>query len=125
MAYEIPGFSWTLVAAEDLTDSQYCGVDVDSDGKAALPSAGGAGVGVLRNHPDEDQSGTIVSSGIVKGRIGPTGVNAKDNVTVDGDGKFIQASSGDAHWGRALETNAADEVGTILLQLGGAAAAGS
>lgn len=126
MAYEIPGFSWTLVAGEDLTESQYCGVDLElTTGQAVLPSAGGRIIGVLRNKPDDEQPATVVSSGVVMGLIGDTGVVAGNNVTVDADGAFIQASSGDTHCGIAVKSNAAGEIGTILLQLGGAAAAGS
>lgn len=125
MAYETPGFSWTLVAGESLASSQYCCVDVDSSGEAVLPVEGGDIVGVTRNHPAIGETTTIVSSGIVMGRVGITGVNAGDKVTCDDDGTFIQASSGDSHVARALKTNAAGELGTFLLQIGGAAAAGS
>jgi hypothetical protein len=125
MAYEIPGFSWSLIAGEDLTGSQFCCVDLDSSGKAVLPVQGKAVVGVLRNKPDTAATATVVSSGIVKGSIGITGVVAGNNVTTDDDGTFIQASNGDYHVGRALKSNAAGEIGTILLQIGGANAGGS
>jgi len=126
VAYEIPGFSWSLVAGEDLSGSQYCGVDVEvSTGLAVLPSAGGRVVGVLRNKPAEGGTATVVTTGVVMAKIGATGVVAGNNVTVDTNGKIIQASSGDSLLGVALKTNAAGEIGTILLLNGVAAAAGS
>lgn len=125
MAYEIPGFSWTLIAGENLSTKQHCGVDINSDGEAVLPVQSSDIVGVLRNKPVEGGTATIVTTGIVMAKIGITGVVAGNNVTVDDDGTFIQATSGDRLAGRALKTNAAGEIGTILLLIGGAAGAGS
>lgn len=124
MAWEIPGFSWTRQAGEDLTDSQYCAVDL-SGGEVVLPSAGGNVVGILRNKPDDGQSATIVTTGIVMVRVGTTGINADDIVTADSDGTIVQATAGDFGIGRALETTAPGGVGTVLLLLGIGAAAGS
>lgn len=118
MAREIPGFSHTLVAGEDLTTSQFCGVDIGrggDGGKAVLPSAGGRCVGILQNKPDDGQSGTIVTSGVSKVLVGNTGIAAGDNVTVDSDGTIIQAASGDTPIGVAEATNAPGELGTVLL----------
>lgn len=117
MAYEIPGFSWTLVAAEDLTDSQFCAVDIDSDGKAALPTQGSRVVGVLRNKPDINESATVVSDGIVKVRIGVTGLNPGDNVTCDDDGTGIQATNTNVAFGRCITGGSPDGVATVLLQI--------
>ena len=125
MAYEIPGFSWTLIAGEDLTASQFCGIDVDGDGEAVLPVEGGRCVGFTRNKPDTGEEVTVVSTGIVKAQIGITGVVAGNNVTVDDDGTVIQAANGDISVGVALKTNASGEIGTILLLIGQSAVTGS
>jgi hypothetical protein len=126
VSYEIPGFSWTAVAGQDLTLSQFCAVDLEyNTGEAVLPSEGGRAVGVLRNHPDDEQSAVIVSTGIVLAKIGIAGIKAGDNVTVDSNGTILPASSGDALLGVALQTKNAGELGTILLLNGVAAAAGS
>lgn len=125
MAYEIPGFSWTLEAGEDLSDSQYCAVDVNSSGKAVLPVQGKRVVGILRNHPGstfstppDSEAATIVSTGIVKARVGITGVTAGQNVTCDDDGTIIQCTSGDVALGRALQSAVAGAITTVLLQIG-------
>lgn len=125
MAYEIPGFSWTLIAGEDLSSSQFCGIDVNSDGEAVLPVQGGRCVGVTRNKPVADAETTVVSTGIVKAKIGITGVVAGNNVTVDDDGTVIQATSGDISIGIALKTNASGEIGTVLLLIGQSVVTGS
>lgn len=126
MAYEMPGFSFTLVAGEDLTLSQFCGVDVEhGTGDAVLPGAGLRICGVVQNKPDEGESATIVNDGISKVQVGTTGVRAGDSVTVDADGTFIQASAGDIGAGIALKTNAPGELGTVLLQLAAAEVSGS
>ena len=53
MAYEIPGFSFTLVAAEDFRTSQFCAADVNGAGLAITPTADGArAIGVVQNKPN-------------------------------------------------------------------------
>jgi hypothetical protein len=126
VAYEIPGFSFTLVAGEDLTASQFCAVDVEvSTGQAVLPTEGGRAIGVVQNNPDDGEPATIVVTGVTKVLVGATGVVAGNNVTVDDDGTFIQASGTDLAIGVALKTNAAGELGTVLLLNGGAPGTGS
>lgn len=121
MAYEIPGFSYTLIAGEDLTGSQFCAVDIErGTGAAVLPVEGDRVVGILQNKPDDGQSCTLVQTGISKVKVGATGIEAGDNVTCDDDGTIIQASSGDIIVGVAMKTNASGELGTVLLQLGNA-----
>lgn len=125
-AYEMPGFSYSLIAGEDLTGSQFCGVDIDSSGKAVLPTEGGRCIGILQNKPDEDQVATLVYDGISKCSIGVTGVVAGNNVTVDDDGTIIQAAANDESVGVALQTHAAGEMGTVLIHFGiGAQSQGS
>jgi hypothetical protein len=98
-------------------------VDIDVNGEAVLPAAGAMGVGVVRNKPVEGQSATIVSDGIMMAHVGTGGITAGDLVTVDADGHFVTAAAGNAIWGRALKTNAVDEVGTVLFSALGAGAA--
>jgi len=125
VAYEIPGFSFTLIAGEDLSGSQFCGVNVDGDGHAILPTQGARAVGVIQNKPDNGEAATVVVTGVTKVLVGITGFVAGDNVTVDDDGSIIQATSGDRCIGVALQTAAAGTLGTVLLLNGGAAVAGS
>lgn len=126
MAYEIPGFSFTLVAGEDLTSSQFCAVDVEvSTGQVVLPTAKGRAIGVVQNKPDDGFAATIVVTGVTKALVGVGGVIAGNNVTVDDDGTIIQAGSGDRCIGLALSTGAAATLQTVLLLNGGATVAGS
>ena len=125
MAYEIPGFSWTPLAGEDLSSSQFCGVDIDSAGEAVLPAAGGRCVGFIRNKPALGEAVTLVTTGIVMAEVGATGINAGDNVSVNAAGKVVQSVSGDISVGVALSTNASGEVGTILLLIGQSVVTGS
>lgn len=125
MAYEIPGFSFTLLAASDLSGSQFCGVDVDSAGKAALPVQGKRCIGFIQNKPKSGEAATIVVSGVTKVKVGITGLVAGNNVTVDDDGTAIQPTNLDRAIGVALKSSAVGEIGTVLLLNGQAVVAGS
>lgn len=124
MAFEIPGFSWTLQAGEDLSGSRFCGVDIVG-GEAVLPVQGGRCIAIVRNNPLEDESATLVTTGISKVKVGITGIQVDDNVTVDDDGTIIQAASGDISIGVALSTTPAGEIGTVLLLIGQSVVTGS
>lgn len=67
MAYEIPGFSFTLVAAADLSANQFKFVKLDTNGlAAAIAAATDLPIGVLQNAPISGQEATIVVDGITK-----------------------------------------------------------
>lgn len=103
MAYEIPGFSFTLVAAADLSASQFRFVEVNSTGKAAVPTLAGSVVGVRQNKPKANEATTIVHDGIsfveAGGAIAIGGL-----VTTDATGRAVAATTGQQTHGRALET---------------------
>src|SRR4051812_18754803 len=63
MAYEIPGFTHTLVAGADLSANQFRFVD-NVGGLAVRPTAGGRVVGVQNNLPRDGEATTVVASGI-------------------------------------------------------------
>lgn len=116
MAYEIPGFSFTLVAAEDFRTSQFCAGDVDAAGKVITPTADGARVaGVVQNKPNVGELATIVASGITKAKIGVGGVTAGQGVRAMTDGRITAEAVASHSIGIALKTNAVNELGTILL----------
>lgn len=126
MAYEIPGFSFTLVAGEDLTESQFCAIDVEqATGHAILPNVGSRAIGVIQNKPDDGEAATVVVTGVTKVFVGTGGIGAGDNVTVDDDGSIIRATSDDLCIGIALTNASAGALGTVLLLNAGAAVAGS
>lgn len=125
MAHEVPGLTITLIAATDLSGSQFCGVDIDSAGKAAFPVQGKRCVGIVQNKPKSGEAATVMVSGISKVKIGITGIVAGNNVTVDDDGTIIQATNLDRSIGVALKSGVAGTIGTVLLMNGQAVVAGS
>lgn len=67
MAYEIPGFMFSLEAAADLSAQQYKFVKIDTNGKcAAIAAATDLPCGVLQNAPTAGQAATIMRDGISK-----------------------------------------------------------
>lgn len=121
MAYEIPGFSFTLPAGVDLSSSLYCGVTLSSTSKAVLPAAQGDRiVGVLNNKPKANEAATIVQTGIVQMKAGDV-VNLSAGGTVvmaDTSGRAVPftGTAGDYPVGVALEAaSAANIIIAVLL----------
>lgn len=122
MSYQLLGPVITLVAAADLSSSQGCCVTVDSNGKAALPSAGGAVIGVLiDNTATLGQSAAIQTRDVAEVKLGGT-VSKGDKVKTDSSGRAVTATAADilagAHFGVCLEGGAINTMGTILLMAG-------
>lgn len=88
MAYEIPGFSFTLVSAADLRTDQFHFVNIDATGKAALAAAGTRVAGVIQNKPNAGHSTTLVVSGVSKVVAGGV-VTAGDDVSSDSTGRAV------------------------------------
>lgn len=107
MVYEIPGFSYTLLAGADWsvkdTTGQFRFVELANTGKAVAPTLGGNVVGVRQNLPALNQPTTVVESGIVFIEAGAA-VTAGDIVTTDATGRVITAAATHLQHGRALET---------------------
>lgn len=117
MAYEIPGFSYTLVSAADFSvTGQFRAVNVDATGKAALPAAGGRIAGILNNKPKAGESATIVQSGISACEAGAA-VTIGSTVEVDATGRVVPRAAGVAV-GIALETASAAGVKIAVLLSG-------
>lgn len=93
MAYEIPGFSFTLPAGVDLTGSLFRGVNIDANLKAVLPAAGGRIVGFVNNKPNTNEAATIVGSGIVQAEAGAA-ITAGADVQVDNVGRIVPLTTG-------------------------------
>jgi len=68
MAYEIPGFAFTLPASANLSTFQYTFVTVDAAGEAGPPATTGEAIlGVLQNKPTvQGQAASIMVNGISK-----------------------------------------------------------
>lgn len=120
MAYEIPGFAFTLPAGEDLSASQFCFIDLDGSGQCVLPSAGERAIAVIQNIPAAAVGSPVglMQTGISKVLVGTGGVGAGDDVAADGDGAAVQAAGGDFIVGTALEAAAADGYAPVLLRSG-------
>ncbi len=120
MAFEIPGFSYTLEAAGDLSASQFAAVVVDSNGQAAVAGAAVTIAGVLQNDPAAiGEASTIVQTGITKMLAGAA-VTVGDLVMTDGSGRAITATATNPPLGTALQAAAnADEIIPVLLLPGG------
>jgi hypothetical protein len=115
MAYSLVGFMLSLEAAADLSSSQYCAVNVDTSGEAALPSAGGRIIGVLQNDPTAGKEATIQIAGVSKMILAGT-VAAGDWVKVDAAGKAVAtAVAGDEVVGICLVGGAVGNTGSVLL----------
>jgi hypothetical protein len=126
--------SITLLAAADLSASQFFGVKIDANGRAALATAGDV-VGIVQNDPDAlDKAATVCVHGLSKAVAGGN-IARGDKVTTDAAGKIVAATSGRTNTGDAgaandpligsyvlgiaLEPAAANEVFEVLvLQLG-------
>lgn len=123
MAYEIPGFSWTLPAAADLSAFQYCFINANNTAagsQAAAPAAGGRAIGVCQNKPSAAGIATeIFSSGVSKVKVGTGGVTAGDNVQCLADGRITTAVSTKYAVGIALETGLVGEVVPVFLTISG------
>jgi|SRR5215471_12816084 len=93
MAYEIPGFSFTLPAGADLSATPYVFVDVNGSGLAVAATAAGRCIGVLGNKPKSGESATIIQSGIVQVTASAAIVAGAD-VQVAAGGQLVIASAG-------------------------------
>lgn len=105
MAYEIPGFSWTLPAGADFRTGagQFRFVDVSTTGKAVAPSANGQVVGIRQNTPNTNEACTIVSSG-VSFLEAAEAIAPGDWLSTDNTGRATVAAATEACVARALET---------------------
>lgn len=121
MAYEIPGFSWTLPAAQDLSAFQFCGVNADNTAagsRAAAPTAGARVIGFCQNKPNAAGIATeLFSSGVTKAKVGTGGVTAGDNVKCLANGQVTTVTTGTHIVGTALATGVAGDIVPILLAI--------
>lgn len=116
MAYEIPGFSFTLVSAADYRtgNGQFRFVSVDGTGKAVQTGAGLAAVGVRQMTPNAGEAMTIVNQGIVMVEAGAA-VTIGGQVSSDATGRAIDSIATKVVLGTALE--AASAAGILIAVL--------
>lgn len=118
MGYKVLGFTHSALAGSDLSASYGCAITLGSDGKMALPSAGGSIVGILMDKPVANQEAGYQFSGIAEMKLGGT-VAVDDFVKVDASGRAVAASgtevtNGQAV-GRCLEGGTINQLGAVLL----------
>lgn len=121
MAFEIPGFAYTLEASGDLSLQQFHCMAVDGNGQAVAAGSGAQIAGVLQNDPElQGEAATIVQTGITKAKAGAAVAQGAE-VMSDADGEVVTAAgSGNRVIGTALQAAAnADEIIAVLLLPGG------
>jgi hypothetical protein len=111
---EIPVQQMTLIAAADLSSSQYLAVKIDSDGKAALAGAGENAVGILQTNPKAGFAGQVMALGQSYAVYGAS-VTAGNNLSADASGKLVPTAGTAAVLAVAMESGSADEVHTVIL----------
>jgi hypothetical protein len=111
-AFEIPGFSFTLPSAADLSASgQFRFVNVNSSGQAIAPTAAGEAIGVRQNSPIAGEATTIVTSGIVMVEAGETVVA----------GEFVKCMGATTAAGAAGDADTTNDAILGVFLTGGAA----
>lgn len=105
MAYEIPGFSFTLPSAADYRtgNGKFRFVKVAASGKAVQTVLGEAACGVRQITCNVNEAMTIVNSGVSIVEAGGA-VAVGDLVSSDATGRAKKAATGEYVLGQALET---------------------
>ncbi|HUU42899.1 MAG TPA: hypothetical protein VMX57_03920 [Planctomycetota bacterium] len=103
MAIDYGGPEISAVTSEDLSEKQFCGVTMETDGTITLgASAGEMCVGVLQNKPGAGGVARIrINGGTSPFKLGDT-VEEGGELQVDTDGMFIAAAASDYVHGVAL-----------------------
>lgn len=122
MAFEENKLSVTLPASGNLSASQYCFVEVNSSGQAALCGAGAAADGILQNDPNAaGRAAEVAIGGIVRVKCGGA-VTRGGAVASDAAGKAVNAATGNIILGTALETGSDGAIIAMLFHPRGASA---
>lgn len=106
-----------IEAGANLSAVQFAAVQLNSDGEAILPAGQGAVIaGVLQNKPTEGQAASIAIVGSVTKVLSNGAFDPGDFLTVNTNGKFEEAASGDYIAGVAVTgVDGADEIGTMVI----------
>lgn len=103
----------SVMAASDLSASQFCFVTLNSAGRVALTGAGLVADFVLLDKPNAiDHAGQVVSIGLTKCKAGAV-IVAGVELTSDSTGRCVTATTNDIVNGVARE--AATGAGSIIL----------
>jgi hypothetical protein len=123
MSFQSNGVDISLLAAADLTSSQYLAIKVDANGKAALAGAGESCIGILQNNPNSGQPATVRVAGVSK-MVASGALTAGALIASDGAGKAKAAVKGTTNTSDAGAANdpaiGSDVLGILLKSAGGA-----
>jgi hypothetical protein len=115
MAYEIVKTK-SIKATATFASKQYTFVKIDTNGQLATPSAGGYAVGVIQDKPAAADPGAVCYPGdITKVKCGGA-FNAGDDVSTDGSGCAVAATSGAYVLGIALTAGVSTYLADIIYQ---------
>lgn len=115
MAYDNKVLDITLIAGEDLSESQYHFVSIDSDGLAVLTTDEEVAVGVLQNDPGEGEAAAVRVYGLTKLVAG--GSIAAGDIVESFGGKGLVQGTGIGN-GIALTGAEEDGIFTLLISRG-------
>lgn len=94
MAYEIPGFKYTLRAGADLSSHQYKFMKLDTDGYAVVCAAvTDKPIGVLQNDPTSGEEAEIMATGITKLNA-DSAITIADSLGTSADGQADTIAAG-------------------------------
>lgn len=113
MAYELI-HPRSLNVASTFASKQFTFVTYSSTG-LATPSAGAYAIGVIQDKPASGAAQVCSPGDFTKVQCGGS-FSIGDQVTTDGNGKAVAATSGDHILGVALEAGANTKIATILYQ---------
>ena len=105
----------TLIAAADLSTSQYLFAAMDAAGKAAVCDDGAQAIGVIEAGSIAGGASTITVSGKVMVKCGGT-VTIGDDVSAATGGLAVNSTAGDIILGRAYEAGVTGQF--IAIELG-------
>jgi len=115
MAFEIPCFKVSEVAAADLSAAQYKLVKETSTGVNVCGAGEAATCGVLQNKPTAGQTAELMVSGVTKVLAGAATAKGL-NVTPDATARVVAAGTGDYIAGTLMEAAAAaGDIVTLLI----------
>lgn len=109
MAFQTPGFSFSLEASGDLSAAQHHCVDVDSNGQVTVVTGSGDDVAaILQNDPNAQGNAAALMNGGISKVVAGAAVAAGALVMSSAAGRAITATSGQVVFGRALEAAGGD-----------------
>lgn len=111
----------SMIAGEDMSAAQFYGVvrSGTTDRVVTLGDNGEAAMGIAQNNPGDGGAVTVCTFGRTQVAVGTGGITRGGAVALENGGTVVDAATGDVVIGYAVETAAADTIGTIDFFPGG------